>query len=121
MRMPLVHGGGITHLLKVAAFASIYHVRTGFHGATDLSPINMAAATHFNLAINNFGIQEYMPQAEVVSEVFKMNYRCEGGYLRIDDAPGLGIDFDEERAKRYPYAPAALPVNRTLDGTIFHW
>lgn len=38
--------------------ASIYHVRTGFHGATDLSPITMAAALHFDLAINNFGIQD---------------------------------------------------------------
>jgi len=34
--MPIVHGGGITHLQKVAAFAAIYHVQTGFHGATDL-------------------------------------------------------------------------------------
>jgi mannonate dehydratase len=121
MRMPLVHGGGITHLLKVAAFASIYHVRTGFHGATDLSPVNMAAATHFNLAINNFGIQEYMPQADVVHEVFKVGYRCEAGHLRVDDSPGIGVEIDEERARRYPYAPAALPVNRALDGTLFHW
>jgi mannonate dehydratase len=121
LRMPIVHGGGITHLLKAAAFASIYHVRTGFHGATDLSPITTAAATHFDLAVNNFGIQEYMPHAEVVHDVFKVNYRCEGGYLRVDDVPGVGVDIDEERAKRYPYVPAALPVNRTLDGTLYHW
>lgn len=44
--------------MKVASMASIYHVRTGFHGATDLSPITMAAALHFDLAINNFGIQD---------------------------------------------------------------
>jgi len=29
IRMPLVHGGGITHLLKVAAMASVYHIITG--------------------------------------------------------------------------------------------
>jgi mannonate dehydratase len=108
-------------LLKVAAFASIYHVRTGFHGATDLSPVTLAAATHFGLAVNNFGIQEYMPHAPVVHDVFKVNYRCEAGHLRIDDTPGIGVDIDDERASRYPYAPAALPVNRTLDGTLFHW
>ena len=90
-------------------------MRTGFHGATDLSPITTAAATHFDLAVNNFGIQEYMPHAEVVHDVFKVNYRCEGGYLRVDDdAPGVGVDIDEERAKRYlSRCPAALPVNRT--------
>src|SRR5690606_19901587 len=53
VRMPVSHGGGITHLLKVAAMASVYHINTGFHGATDLSPVAMAAALHFNTAINN--------------------------------------------------------------------
>ncbi len=121
IRMPLVHGGGISHLLKVAAMASIYHVQTGFHGATDLSPANMAAALHFDLAINNFGIQEYMPHAEIVREVFKINYRYEKGFLLVDDTPGIGVDIDEEKAKHFPYTMASLPVNRKLDGTLFHW
>ena len=121
MRMPLVHGGGITHLLKVAAFASVYHVLTGFHGATDLSPVNMAAALHFDLAINNFGIQEYMPHEEIVGEVFRSNYHWERGYLTVDDTPGIGVEIDEAKAMRYPYSPASLPVNRKLDGTLYHW
>jgi mannonate dehydratase len=119
--MPLVHGGGITHLLKVAAFASIYHVQLGFHGATDLSPVTMAAALHVDLAVNNFGIQEYMPHADVVREVFKVNYLYDRGFLGIDDSPGIGVDIDEEKAKMYPYVMASLPVNRKLDGTLFHW
>jgi len=55
IRMPITHGGGITHLLKVAAFASVYHIQTGFHGPTDLSPVSIAVSIHFDLAINNFG------------------------------------------------------------------
>src|SRR6266700_5985146 len=43
LRMTVVHGGGLTHLRKIAALAEIYHVRTGCHGATDLSPVAMAA------------------------------------------------------------------------------
>jgi mannonate dehydratase len=121
IRMPLVHGGGISHLLKVAGFASIYHIRMGFHGATDLSPVNMAAALHFDLAINNFGIQEYMPHAPVVQDVFRINYRFDKGCLQVDDSPGIGVEIDEEAAKKHPYVPASLPVNRTLDGTLFHW
>jgi mannonate dehydratase len=121
VRMPLVHGGGISHLQKVAAFASIYHVLTGFHGATDLSPVNMAAALHFDLAINNFGIQEYMPHADLVNEVFRVNYRYEKGYMYVDDSPGIGVDIDEEKAKLYPYSEACLPVNRKLDGTLHYW
>jgi mannonate dehydratase len=120
-RMPLVHGGGITHLLKVAAIASIYHISTGFHGATDLSPVNLAASIHFNMAINNFGIQEYMPHQEIVNEVFKTNYRLEDGFLRIDDSPGIGVDINEKAAAKFPYTMARLPVKRKTDGTLFNW
>ncbi len=121
IRMPLVHGGGITHLMKVAAFASVYHIQTGFHGATDLSPVNLAAAIHFNLAINNFGIQEYMPHQEIVNEVFSINYAFKNGSLYIDDTPGIGVDIDEEKASGYPYGMATLPVNRKSDGTMYYW
>lgn len=120
-RMPLVHGGGITHLQKVAAFASVYHIRTGFHGATDLSPVNLAASIHFDLAVNNFGIQEYMPHQDVVHEVFTVPYRYQEGVLLLDEVPGIGVDIDEEKAKQYPYQMASLPVNRKSDGTMFYW
>jgi mannonate dehydratase len=121
VRMPIVHGGGITHLAKLAAFASFYHVQTGFHGATDLSPINFAASLHFDLAINNFGIQEYMPHQPPAFDVFKINYEFDRGYCVIDDTPGIGVDIDEEAAKKFPYAMASLPVARKVDGTLFHW
>ena len=121
IRTTIVHGGGITPMKKLADFASIYHVRTGCHGATDLSPITMAAAVHFDLAINNFGIQEYMRHTEETDAVFPHEYSFNQGYLNTTDAPGLGVDFDEELAKKYPYEPAYLPVNRKLDGTIFNW
>ncbi len=121
IRMPLSHGGGITHLQKVAALASIYHIQTGFHGATDLSPVNLAASLHFDLAINNFGIQEYMPHEEIVHEVFTTNYRYEKGFLHIDDTPGIGVELNEEKAKQFPYQTACLPINRKADGTMFYW
>ncbi len=121
VRMPLVHGGGITHLQKIAAFASFYHIQTGFHGATDLSPVNLAASLHFDLAINNFGIQEYMPHEEIVHEVFTPNYHYANGFLHVDDSPGIGVALNEEKAKQFPYQTACLPVNRKSDGTMFYW
>jgi mannonate dehydratase len=121
IRMPVVHGGGITHLLKVAAMASVYHINTGFHGATDLSPLNLAASIHLNMSVNNFGIQEYMPHQEIVNEVFKTNYRFNDGFLTIDDSPGIGVDIDEKSAAKFPYMMARLPVNRKTDGTLYNW
>jgi mannonate dehydratase len=121
IRMTAVHGGGITHLKKIASLAEIYHARTGCHGATDLSPIAMAAALHFDTSVNNFGIQEYMRHTSETDEVFPHAYYFKDGYLNAGEAPGLGVDFDEELAKRFPYERAYLPVNRKLDGTMFNW
>jgi mannonate dehydratase len=121
LRMTIVHGGGITHLKKAADFAALYHVRTGFHGATDLSPVTMAAALHFGLAIHNFGIQEHMPHTALTDEVFPHNYTFEAGYMYPGDAPGLGVNLDETLAAKYPYQRAYLPLARKLDGTLTDW
>ena len=121
VRLPPSHGGGITHLMKVAAFAGIYHVRTGFHGATDLSPVALGAAVHLGLALNNFGIQEHMPHDPLVAEVFSSSTSFANGALSVDDTPGIGVDLDEAAAVRFPYQPASLPVARLTDGTLFHW
>ena len=45
---------------RIADFATIWQVKTGSHGATDLSPVTMGAALHFDCWVPNFGIQEYM-------------------------------------------------------------
>ena len=121
LRMTVVHGGGITHLRKVAALAEIYHVRTGCHGATDLSPVAMAAALHFDISVNNFGIQEYMRHSVETDDVFPHSYSFKNGYLHPGDAPGLGVDYDEKAGERFPYERAYLPVNRKLDGTMWNW
>lgn len=121
LRMTIVHGGGITSLKKAADFADLYHVRTGCHGATDLSPVTMAAALHFDLAVHNFGIQEHMPHTALTDEVFPHHYKFEAGYMYPGDAPGLGVDIDENLAAKYPYQRAYLPVARGLDGTLIDW
>jgi mannonate dehydratase len=121
IRTTLVHGGGFTHLKKLADFAALYHVRTGCHGATDLSPVTMAAALHFDTAIHNFGIQEHMPHSEEMDSVFPHAYSFKDGMMYAGDAVGLGVDLDEERAKKYPYQRAYLPINRKLDGTLTDW
>jgi mannonate dehydratase len=121
IRTAVVHAGGISHLRKIAALAEMHHVRTGPHGATDLSPVCMAAALHFDLSVHNFGIQEHMPHSGETDRVFPHAYRFENGTMHPGDAPGLGVDLDEVRAAEYPYAPAYLPVNRKLDGTMHSW
>ena len=121
IRITVVHGGGISHLRKIADFADIYQVRTGCHGATDMSPITMAAALHLGLAIHNFGIQEHMRHTTLTDEVFPHAYRFDAGYMHPGDAPGLGVEIDEALAAKYPYQRAYLPIARKLDGTLTDW
>lgn len=121
IRTTVVHAGGISHLRKIAALAELYHVRTGCHGATDMSPVCIAAALHFDLSVHNFGIQEYMHHAEETDKVFPHGYRFENGSMHPGDRLGLGVDIDEKLASQYPYERAYLPINRKLDGTMHNW
>jgi len=121
IRSTVVHAGGITQLRRIADLAALYHVRTGFHGATDLSPVCMATALHFDYWVPNFGIQEHMAHSEQMLEVFPHHYRFHDGFFTPGEAPGHGVDFNETLAAKYPYQRACLPVNRLEDGTLWNW
>lgn len=121
IRCTVVHAGGISHLKKLFDFAALHHVRSGSHGATDLSPVCMGAALHLDTAIYNFGIQEYMRHTAETDAVFPHAYWFEEGYLHPGDVPGHGVDIDEALAAKYPYQRAYLPVNRLEDGAMFNW
>jgi mannonate dehydratase len=121
IRATVVHAGGITHLRRIFDLAALHHVRSGSHGATDLSPVCMAAALHLDLAIPNFGLQEYMRHTTETDAVFPHGYHFADGYLHPSEEPGLGVDIDEDLAATYPYRAASLPVNRLEDGTMHNW
>ena len=121
IRTTVVHAGGISHLRKIASLAELYQVRTGSHGATDLSPVCMAAALHFDLSVHNFGIQEYMPHTVDTERVFPHAYRFADGMMHPGEKPGLGVELDETLAATFPYQPAYLPVARLMDGTVHDW
>ena len=121
IRTTVVHAGGITHLRRIADFAALYHIRTGCHGATDLSPVCLGTAVHFDTWVPNFGIQEYMRHTALTDEVFPHDYTFRDGYLLAGEKPGHGVDIDETLAAKYPYQRAYLPVNRLQDGTMWHW
>ena len=121
VRASVAHAGGITHLRRIADLAALHHVRTGCHGATDLSPVCLGAALHFDLWVPNFGIQEYMRHTPETDAVFPHDYVFEDGFFHPGEAPGHGVAIDEKLAAKFPYQRAYLPVNRLEDGTLWHW
>ena len=121
IRTTIVHGGGITHIRRLADFAALHQVRTGFHGATDLSPVCMGAALHFDTWVPNFGIQEYMFHSDETDQVFPHDYVLRDGRLHVGDTPGHGVEIDEKLAAKYPYSPKQLPIARLEDGAMWDW
>jgi mannonate dehydratase len=122
VRSAVTHSGGITALKKIMDFAAIYQIKSGFHGPTDISPVGQAAALHLDLALHNFGIQEYLQHSEATLQVFRTSYTFDNGLLHPGTNPGLGVEYDDELAGTFDYAPAYLPVNRLkLDGSVHDW
>jgi mannonate dehydratase len=121
VRSAVTHTGGITAMRKLLDFAAQYQIKSGIHGPTDISPVGMAAALHLDLAIHNFGIQEYMRHGALTNEVFRQSFTFEDGYLHPGEQPGLGVTLDQAAAERFPYQPAYLPFNRLKDGTVHDW
>ncbi len=107
IRIHISQIGGITPAMKVARLGEWFNVRTAWHGPGDTSPVGHAANAHIDLAVWNFGVQEASRRLdlEVTHEVFPGTPTLKDGYMFVNEAPGLGIDIDEEKAKKYPVKP----------------
>lgn len=121
IRTSVMHAGGISHARRINDLAALWQVQVAPHGPSDVSPITMAASLHLDLVTPNLGIQEHMGYPDVTSEVFRTTYSLADGMLHPGDAPGLGVEVDEEAAARFPYSQAYLPVARRRDGTLTDW
>jgi len=122
VRTAATHAGGLTALRRITDFAALHDVKTAPHGAPDLSPVCFAAHIHMNTWAPNFGIQEFVGLGnEALREIFPHDIRVEDGVAHVSDAPGLGVEFNETAAARYPYKRSYLPVSRLEDGTMWNW
>ncbi|WP_232666440.1 D-mannonate dehydratase ManD [Pseudonocardia sp. TRM90224] len=121
VRSAVTHFGGVTPLKKLFDLAAPYQIRSAIHGPEDISPVGMAAAIHLDMAIHNFGIQEYAGYTDRTDEVFRRAFTFVDGHLHPGDTPGIGVELDEQAAAAHPYERSYLPVNRLLDGTVHDW
>lgn len=119
LRVHLTQAGGFTPSRKLAALAEWFGVRSAWHGPGDLCPIGHAASLHLDLNIHNFGIQESVDFNEATREVFPGTHTLKNGYAIVNEAPGWGVDFNEDKAKKYPLPahPGFWEPVRRRDGT----
>jgi len=124
IRCHLSQVGGLSPARKIAVLAEQYGVKTAWHGPGDVSPVGHMAQVSLDIAIPNFGIQEYTPFNDRTQEIFHGCPVMKDGYLWVNENPGWGIEIDEKAAARYPFTPGRNNLNggwgvlRKLDGTV---
>lgn len=111
--------GGVTPALKLARLCEQFGVRTAWHGPGDVSPVGHAANIHLDVAVPNFGIQEWSGFSSELQEVFPGCPVQRGAYVYPNENPGWGIDFDETKAAIYPgiHQVPSWTQTRLPDGT----
>ncbi|MEM7809288.1 MAG: mandelate racemase/muconate lactonizing enzyme family protein [Planctomycetota bacterium] len=112
--------GGLTPAKKIAGWCEVHGIQLAVHNP--IGPVATAASTHLNLSCPNVGIQEQpgLP-GEIMPDVFDLHIQWDSGYLLAPTVAGLGIDFDIEQARKYPYRPWIPPQLRRPDGAVANW
>ncbi len=119
LRVDICHAGGITEGRKLAAMAEVHYQELACHYTA--SPVSTAAMLHLNLAIPNCAVQEFAPPAPWMAAVVQSSWRLIDGHLHAADAPGLGVELDEEAARRHPPRNSEPPHWRRADGAVQDW
>jgi mannonate dehydratase len=119
IRVHISQVGGLSVARKIATLAEWFQVRTAWHGPADVSPVGHAANAHLDLAIHNFGIQEAVQFNQATQDMFPGLPTIKNGYMHVNEAPGWGVDLNEDLAKKFPLpeAPGYWLPTRRKDGT----
>jgi len=104
VQVDLTRCGGFTEAMKIASLAADRGLRVANHGFSTY--INVHAALHWLNAIPNALIAEFVVQENTnLRELLTTNnVRAEDGFLPIPDAPGLGIELNEEQVRKFRVA-----------------
>ncbi len=113
-------GGGITESKKIAGWCETHYINLAPHNPN--GPVSTAACLQLCLASPNVGVLELpRPTGLVLPDVFPVVPEFKDGYLLPPAIPGIGVEFDREAARRYPYQMAELPHLRRADGAFTNW
>ncbi len=119
-RVDLCIVGGITEAKKIAGWCETHYINLAPHNP--LGPVSTAACLHLCLATPNFGVLE-LPRrpGTLFPDVFTGQPEFADGHLLPPERPGLGLEFHEEAAARYPFQPGNSPLLHRADGSFTNW
>jgi galactonate dehydratase len=122
------HAGGITETRKIAAMAEAYDVAVALH--CPLGPIALAANLQLDAVCYNAFIQEqslgihYNTTNDLLDYLKDPSvFAYRDGYVAIPQAPGLGIEINEEAVERMARTGHRWrnPIWRHPDGSFAEW
>jgi galactonate dehydratase len=123
-RIDVCNVGGITESMKVAGWAEAHYIDLMPHNP--LGPICTAATVHVGAAAPNFAWLELRvtpgEQGNRYDDaIFPSQLKLEGTGIRVPDAPGLGVEVDEEYIKAQSFKFWEAPHLRRRDGSVTNW
>ena len=101
----LGRAGGIWEMKKVAAIAEVHNAQMAPH--LYAGPVEWAANLHLATSIPNLLMAETI-ETPFHDALIKGTIRVEDGFVSLGDAPGLGIEVDEDLARAHPYTGDGL-------------
>lgn len=124
-RIDVCNVGGLTEAMKVAGWSEAHYVDMMPHNP--LGPVCTAATIHFAAAVANFSWLETRSTANELylgfdnSEFFPVQPRLEGATYPVGDAPGLGIEVNEELIQQQSFKFWEAPHLKRRDGSVTNW
>ena len=111
---------GITEAKKIAGWCETHYIDIAVHNP--IGPVATSAFLHLSLSCPNFAVQE-LPRrpGESLWDVVTNQPRWESGYLFAPDKPGLGIEFNPDALRKYPFEISEPPHLHREDGSFTNW
>jgi galactonate dehydratase len=107
LQMALGRVGGLLEAKKIAGMAEAYYAQIAPH--LYCGPIEGAANIQLAACIPNFLILESIGTwSGFHADILKRPIVWQDGYVIVPDAPGLGVELDEDVARAHPYTGDAL-------------
>ena len=108
----LGRAGGIWEMKKVAAIAEVHNAQMAPH--LYAGPVEWAANVHLAASIPNILMCETI-ETPFHDALIKGGIQVEDGFITPPEAPGLGIEVDEDLARAHPYTGDGLHLQMQDD------
>ena len=124
-RIDVCNVGGLTEAMKVAGWSEAHYVDMMPHNP--LGPICTAATIHFSAAVANFAwLETRASPGELYhgfdnAEIFTTQPMLNGAVYDVSDAPGLGVEVNEDLVKQQTFKFWEAPHLRRTDGSVTNW